>query len=158
MGECFYYLKAYGCKKEEVEKIRNFILEGGEAEVWWQDHRDYERKVDPEKTREVFWKEFDVKFPMVSKYLKFIKKHGGDCDNNLAGLIDFGTDEDVEDYFDFIDDYTDDDGIVYGELRYSANVWHFADWDGFAEFLQKEFGVKEVKWVSEEDMNPFDLL
>jgi len=159
MGSCMYYLKVRDCKQDVVESIREFILEGCEAEIWWQDHRDYERiKDDPEKTRAKFWDQFTIKFPIISKYLKFIGKYGGDCNNALAGCIDFGTDEDVEDHLDFTEGDEDKNGVVHGELRYSAEVWHFADWGGFAEFLENEFGVRDARWISEEDMNPYDLI
>jgi hypothetical protein len=155
MGEAVYYLKANGCTEEIFEKVKLFIREGSHAEQWWQDHRDYERGIGG--TRSDFWIQFDERFPMVSKYLKFIKLHGKDCHNDLAGYLDFGWWEDG-------DDDSDEQNLEYdnevnaGELRYHALVWHFAEWNGFAKFLTKEFGLKNVRWVSDEYSNPFDLM
>jgi hypothetical protein len=86
-----------------------------------------------------------------------MKKFGGDFNNELAGFLNFGCEDDIEN-LEFVEDYTDEDGTVVGELKYSAMVWHFADWDGFAHFLHREFGLKNVRWVSDEDVNPFDAL
>lgn len=157
MGSCVYYLKAYGCKESDVEKIKSLLFELYEAENFWQDSRGiYEES--KKLPQDVFWSEFENKFPNVSKYLKFIKKFGKDSNNALAGYLDFGTDDDIEDSLYITSNYTDKSGVDYGELRYSAEVWHMSDWTGFAKFLKKEFGLKRVNWVSEEDMNPFDLI
>lgn len=153
MGSCVYYLKAYGCKESDVEKIKSILFEFYEAENFWQDSRgiyDGSKKLP----RGVFWNEFEGKFPNVSKYLKFIKRFGKDSNNDLAGFLDFGTDEDIEDNLYL----TSDGGDDRGELRYSAEVWHMSDWTGFTKFLKKEFGLKKVNWISEEDMNPYDLI
>lgn len=154
MGSCVYYLKAYGCKEDDVEKIKSLLLELYEAENFWQDNRGFNDLIKKSLSHKEFWKQFDDKFPYVSKYLKFIKKFGKDYNNALAGFLDFGTDENVEDHLYL----TSDDGDNCGELRYSAEVWHMSDWTGFTKFLKKEFGLKKVNWVSEEDMNPFDLI
>lgn len=153
MGEAVYYLKARNCTPEALENIRTFLLEAAEAEDWWQEHRDMERHNE----RDAFWSEFKQKFPLTSKYLHTVKAYGrdtmlfgGDCDNDLAGYIDFGNDEAIEDDLDFDE--------VDGELRYNAMVWHFAQWDGFAKFLKTEYGLKDVRWISDEYMNPFDVL
>jgi hypothetical protein len=153
MGEAVYYLKANNCTPEVLENIRVFILEGVKAQDWWQEHRDMEIHGERKK----FWSEFEKKFPLISKYLSTFKGYkekdvifGGDCNNGPAGYLDFGDEEDTEHSLEF--DPSD------GELRYNAMVWHFADWNGFAKFLQTEYGLKNVRWVSDEHMNPFDVL
>lgn len=147
MGEATYYMKGYNCNDDATfERIWYFMREGSEAEDWWQDHRHYER----EKRRDRFWEEFDKKFPHVSDYLKFIKKHGGDCSNDLAGYLDFGVWED------------DQDNLKRGdgdEIRYNAYVWHFADWDGLCKYIEKTFGLTNVRWLSDEHTESlYDLL
>jgi len=152
LGEATYYVKAQNCTIEALENIKKFILEVSEAQDWWQDHRDMEVA----GKRSTFWTEFEKKFPLTSKYLKCVKGYGsdtvlfgGDCNNDLAGHLDFGDAGDVENSLELDPD---------GEIRYSAEVWHFAQWDGFAKFLQSEYGLTNVRWISDEYMNPFDLL
>lgn len=150
MGEAVYYLKAENCTEERLEKIKKFILEVSEAQDYWQDNRDMEVA----GKRKEFWSEFGKKFPMTSKYLRQTKNHddkklyGGDCNNDLAGYLDFGDSDDAEYNLKVCD----------GEMLYNACVWHFANWDGFAKFLQSEFGLENVRWISDENMNPFDML
>lgn len=152
MGEAVYYLKANNCTPEAFENITLFLIESAKAEDWWQEHRDMEYHNERDK----FWSEFKEKFPLTSKYLHTVKNYdgvmifGGDCNNGPAGDLGFGDgEEDIENLeFDPSD----------GELRYNALVWHCADWDGFAKFLKTEYGLKNVRWISEEYMNPFDVL
>lgn len=150
MGESIYYLKAENCVPEALEKIRLFIIEASEAQDYWQKHRDMEVA----GKRDEFWKGFKEKFPITSKYLRQTKNYddkklyGGDCNNDLAGYLDFGDKEDMEYNLKVCD----------GEMLYNAYVWHFANWDGFAKFLQSEYGLTNVRWINEEYMNPFDML
>ena len=150
IGEAVYYLKADNCTKEALENIRKFILEACEAQDYWQDNRDMEVA----GKRKEFWSEFKKKFPMTSKYLKQTKSlddkklYGGDCNNDLAGYLDFGDKEDTEYNLELHDEC----------MLYNAMVWHFANWDGFADFLKSEFGLTKVRWISDEYMNPFDVL
>jgi len=150
MGEATYYLKANNCTEEALENIRKFILEACEAQDYWQDNRDMEVA----GKRKEFWSKFGKKFPLTSKYLKQTKSYdnkilyGGDCNNDLAGYLDFGDKEDAEDNLELYDE----------QLLYNAYVWHFANWDGFADFLKSEFGLTKVRWISDEYMNPFDVL
>lgn len=158
IGEAVYYLKADECKgKETFEKIKQFISDGIESEDFWQENRGIYTNSKTPLTSEEFWSQFQAKFPMVSKYLVSMKKFGGDFNNELAGYLNFGSDDDIEN-LEFIDDYTDENDIVVGQIKYFACVWHMADWDGFAHFLHHEFGLKDVRWVSDEDINPFDAL
>jgi len=152
MGEAVYYLKANNCTPEALKNIKLFLLEAAKAEDWWQEHRDME----DHNGRAKFWSAFGKKFPLTSKYLCTVKNYdgeiifGGDCNNGPAGNLGFGNEEDAEDNLEF--DSSD------GELKYNAMVWHFAEWDGFAKFLQTEYGLKNVRWISDECINPFDVL
>jgi hypothetical protein len=158
MGEATYYLKADECRgKETFEKIKQFILEGIASEEFWQKNRGIYKSSETPLTPKQFWSQFQKKFPIVSKYMVSIEKFGGDFNNEPAGYLNFGSDDDIE-HLEFIDDYTDEDGTVVGQIQYSAYVWHFANWKGFAKFLGTEFKLKNVRWVSDEDVNPFDAL
>jgi len=148
MGEAIYYLKADNCTEEALENIKKFIIEASEAQDYWQDNREMEIAGN----RSEFWIGFGEKFPLTSKYLKQTKDgdtmlYGGDCNNDLAGYLDFGDNENA-DNLELCDE----------NLRYHACVWHFANWNGFANFLKSEFGLKKVRWISDEYMNPFDVL
>lgn len=141
MGEATYYLKALfpeDISEELEEQITEFIKEGQTAYEWWQNHR-----MCPEPQR--FWDRFTVKFPVVTEYLGDLV--GGGCNNELSGMLDFGDDNELENIE--INDY---------ELIYSCTCWHFASWDRFATFLQQKFGAETVNWLSEEDIDPFELL
>ena len=157
MGEATYYLKAWfkdqAAAKAALPGIKRLISEGIEAQDWWQQHRGMEREGD----RAQFWEQFEAKFPMTVKYLESFRagrcggKHsllGGDCNNDLAGFLDFGgREDDVENV------------ILEGiELRYSATVWHFAHWDPLVAFLELEFGAEETGWVSDEYLDPYDSI
>lgn len=144
MGEACYYIKGDNCSKEMFEKIKEFFLEGSKAEDWWQKHRGMENF----GKRKEFWEEFEKEFPEVSKFLKFRKLFGKDCNNDLAGEVDFGCEESINENM-----YLSGD-----EFRYSAVVWHCATWDGIEGYLMKKFGLKNVRWISEEDANMFDML
>ena len=150
-----YYLKADECTKYNFYKIERLIQEGSKAEDFWQENRGIYNK--PAMSQTQFWSEFQEKFPMVSKYLMFIKKFGGDTNNELAGYLNFGREDDFENLtFDL--DYTDDNNEEVGQVKYSAYVWHLADWTGFAKFLQEECKVRNARWLSEEDIDPNDVL
>jgi hypothetical protein len=148
MGEATYYMKANECDYAKMTKIQEFFKEGRLTEDWWQGHRGYEDNKSPEMNREAFWKIFTDKFPLVTKYLKFIELYGGDCNNSLAGYLEFGRDWEIDENFELEDN----------ELRYHALVWHFADWDGLMKYLMKEFGVTNARYISDEYYDPFDGL
>jgi hypothetical protein len=133
-------MKANGCNEGKFELIKKFFHEGRKAEDYWQDRRD---------VKTGFWEPFEEKFPLVSKYLKSIGLHGGDHNNSLGGTLDFGSEYDIDENFALSED---------GELWYHATVWHFAEWDGLMRFLESEFGLTNARWVSDEDVNPFDLI
>ena len=147
MGEATYYMKGFNCTEENFEKIKAFILEGTKAEDWWQEYRDCEGR----GKRDEFWKHFDKKFPTIVKYLKSINLHGKDCNNDLAGYLDFGMFDSEEDIYDSV-------SLDGDEFRYHAYVWHFADWNGLAKFIQSEYGLRSIRWISDEYSDPFDSL
>lgn len=155
MGSCMYYLKADECTKYNFYKIEKLIQEGSKAEDFWQENRGIYNK--PAMPREEFWKKFQDNFPMVSEYLTYIKKFGGDSNNELAGYLNFGHEDDFEN-LEFIDEYKDDNNEEVGQIKYSAYVWHLADWTGFMKFLQSKFKVRNARWLSEEDIDPNDVL
>ena len=144
MGSCYYYMKGNNCDESKFKKIVEFLHEGSKSEDWWQDHRDYERA----GKRVEFWNEFKQNFPMVYKYLTMVGLNDKDCDNELAGMIDFGDEEDVDHNVNL-------DG---NEFKYCAYVWHFANWDGLCQFISGEFRMYNVRCVSEEDINPYDCI
>ena len=65
---------------------------------------------------------------------------GGDRSNSLAGELDFGTEEDVEDNLKL-------DGKT---VKYHAYVWHGASWTGYVKYIKAVFGATRAGWVSDE--------
>jgi hypothetical protein len=150
LGEAYYYMKADGCNDEKFEKIKQFFIEGAKSGDFWQENRGifHKKELTPE-TLSGFWVPFEKEFPMVSKYLTSIGLFGKDFNNALAGYLDFGNPEEVEENI-----YLSKDG----ELRYSAFVWHFADWNPLMKFLKTEFGLVNARYVSDEYLDPYDAL
>jgi hypothetical protein len=144
MGEATYYCKANGCTEEKITDIHSFFHEGAKAETYWQKRRDMEYT----GAREKFWDGFKIRFPIVMEYLKFSKLAFGDCNNDLAGKLDFGHDDEIDNSFSLRGD----------TMYYSAYVWHFADWNPLGKFLEHKFGLRNFRWLSDEYINPFDLL
>jgi hypothetical protein len=142
MGEATYYMKArfVVLNEEKKEEIKKFFIEGSRAEDFWQDNRG--------KEPSWFWKEFSEKFPEVTDYLLSQDGIGNDCNNSLAGLLDFGDEDTIDSQMEF-------EGNI---MRYSAYVWHFANWDPLCGFLIKRFGASICDWLSDEYVNYFDLL
>lgn len=157
MGEATYYFKARFKSQADAEaalpRVKRLISEGIEAQDYWQDHRGMER----EGKRAEFWKEFKKKFPVITKYLESYRvgccghEHflvDGDCNNDLAGQLDFGSHQDDA-----------DNAEVHGsEIHYNATVWHFSHWDGFMQFLKSEFGAVKTGWLSDEYVDPSELV
>jgi hypothetical protein len=146
MGEATYYFKADNGNLEKLTRIKAFFSEGMKAENYWQNNRDLETTGH----RLQFWETFVNAFPLVSKYLDSIGLYDRDCNNDLAGHLDFGYDgeHDLENFY----------LTNTGEIGYSATVWHFADWNGLMNFLESEFGLTNTRWISDEYIDPFDLL
>jgi hypothetical protein len=149
MGEATYYLKAYFNSNDDAKRamvqITPLIEQGIEAQDWWQDHRGMDESERPE-----FWKQFSERFPAVTEYLGETRSRnslvGGDCNNELAGELDFGSDSDIESLM-----------LNGSEIWYCGYVWHFADWTRLADAFYRAGAVK-VNWISDENMNPFDTI
>lgn len=139
MGTAVYYMKVKfrdgEAMREKAEAVAAFLDEGKEAKDYWQSCRHWDPKY--------FWPEFREKFPTVYRYLETVGAAEGDCNNGLAGLLEFP--ENVENTPD-------------GEIWLSGEVWHFADWDPLKEFVVLRFGAVEAPWLSDEHISPFDLL
>lgn len=160
MGEAVYYLKANYDKKKEKEiraGVEALIKEGIESENFWQNNRGCSIDTDRKQwSPATFWRNFKKKFPTIYRYLDYcgVRYNGrkikdSNDHNDLAGQIDFGWNWDECKESIVFDD---------GEFRYSALVWHFADWTPFCKFLEDEFGMKNARWISDEYANPFDGL
>ena len=136
MGEATYTLEIRNIKKSDLPKIEAFIKQGRDAENYWQEHREMERSGN----RAAFWSEFKKKFPDIVEYLEPTGLVDGDCNNDLAGQIDF---DDCNGEMNFV---LFDDGV----FQYSAMVWHFSNWDHFLNYLTKKYGGTNGKWWSDE--------
>ena len=143
MGEATYYMKVRNCDEKTYEEIKALFKEGAKASDWWQEHRDVGQRNPAE-----FWNMFVKKFQRVAEYADFHKMLKKDGNNEVAGKLDFGTVEDVEENMGF-------DG---GTLSYYALVWHFADWQLFADFIQHKYPGTKVTWVSDEYLDPFETI
>ena len=120
-----------------MEAINDFIKEGQRAEDWWQENRGSDQGE--------FWPKFKEFFPLVYEMLDDIQLAGKDCNNALAGTIDFGSESEQA-------------GCDAGTLYFDALVWHFADWNILAHFLEKKFGLTNARWLSDEYVDEYDLL
>ena len=82
---------------------------------------------------------------MVADYLS--DKAGGDCDQALLGLLEFGKEDTIE---------IDHDGVFF---KYKAEVWHGADWTPLGEFVKRKFGALGFAWIGDEPgMDLFNIL
>jgi hypothetical protein len=155
MGEATYYCKIFFDSNQSAEqalpKIKAFLKQGVQAADFWHKYRDT-------TNHEKFWQDVDREFPEIGNYLRTAEvtsfhdkkvrpAFGGDHDNDLAGLLDFGDESDI------------DRMSVYGNIiRYSAYVWHFADWDPMLDFIKRRYGAERYTWLSDEYVDYFDLL
>jgi hypothetical protein len=163
MGEATYYLKArypdVPAAETAATQFRVLIREGVRAADFWQAHRG-------DADRAAFWQGFGEQFPLVADYLRLDAEptqgevsiggatpgplFGGDHNNALAGHLDFGNEGD--------EDNVSVDGFGEPVLRYSATVWHFAEWDSLAAWLRRVTGATAVAHLSDEYADPFDEL
>ena len=171
MGEATYYIKAEFSHQEKAQRalklMRKLIKQGIDSADYWQSNRD--------ARKEEFWTEFKAKFPVVYRFLKawdverkakweknvaekgrenvypheYEPSADGDNNNGLAGKLDFGSVEDVENLRL--------DGNV---LKYSSCVWHCASWDGFVKYLLDACGADAAGWLSDEyvDKDYFSMI
>lgn len=141
MGEARYYTKML-VPTEHVDEIIALWKEGHAAYEFWQAHRG-------ESPRQ-FWAAFIPQFPRVWNYLESrVEKaklgiRGNlelDCNNDLAGVLDFG-----EEPFPASRENLDNGKTL---LEYSAIVWHFADWTILQNYLEATYNAAMV-WTSDE--------
>ena len=157
MGEADYYLKAVFPSNESLAtalpEIKKFLLEGIAAHEWWQEHRDLEFK----GARRTFWNHFRAWYPRVYEYLQGSGHADGDCNNELAGVLKFGTVDNLNEFFQ--KHYPDDKPYVTTVhwFLYEANVWHLATWDFFCNHLKRKFGATCARWISSEDIEPYSF-
>jgi hypothetical protein len=139
MGMATYYLKAsFGSESEArlgLKTMRTLLGQGSRAHEFWQENRGSQ----PSE----FWPEFQRKFPAVWGYLDE-KLRGGDCNNALAGELDFGSEEDARENLERR-------GLM---LYYSAYVWHCASWDRLVAYAKSVCGAARAGWISEENVEP----
>ena len=135
MGECNYSIVARfrgRLSDKKKQAIKKFFTEGIQAEEYWQKNRG--------ETPDKFWPGF--RFPVVSEYLRTcaqINVISGDCNNSLAGLLDFGSEEDLEHL-----------SLEGKQLAYEPLVWHMANWGPLADFMKLKFGAETV-WIGSEE-------
>lgn len=145
MGEATYYMKIrYDSPEKDAEnheKVKAFCLEGTRAEEWWQNHRSL--------STQNFWPTFKNMFPNVYQMLEDSGHAEGDCNNALAGVIDFCTTEEEEWTLP---------SLHGSEIRWQATVWHFADWGHQAGYFTTHCGADSAEWISDEYMDPFDCI
>ena len=155
MGEARYYTKIFFDTPQDaqkaVPKIQKFFKQGFKAYDFWQKRQETEN-------RDKLWNQIDKKFPEVGNYLRTVQyknfntgefeiAYGNDPDNALAGLLDFGDKNEIELM-----------RVVDNAIWYSAYVWHFADWNPILNFIRKRYGALRTEWLSDEYIDPFDLL
>ena len=128
--------------EQALSAFRSFLLQAIESNLWWRAHRDLEGRGQ----RTEFWQQFQTRFPDVFAYLGSMT--GGDCDQALLGLLEFGSEQTNELY-------------VEGPLLFfkAAGLWQCADWDLLAAFLKSRFGAEGVAWIGDDPgFDYFDLL
>lgn len=141
MGEAIYTLTAKfeseKAAKDAQPKVKAFLTEVDNAYSFWQKNRG--ERMD-------FWTPFKAQFPMVYKFLAGQTENGrrlevdNDYSNALSGRMSLvGSIEDIGSV------------AVHGKiLTYSSEVWHFANWRHFDEFMKTEFGALDAVSVSDE--------
>jgi hypothetical protein len=159
MGEAYYYGKIVFNSAQEAEAafedFKALCLEVCKSGDFWQENRGPKiglssTSTQKELTQEEFWTEFEKQFPKTADYLKSMEADrfgnpgpifGGDRNNALAGLLEpIGHEDDVENIH-----------LNMNEIRWSAEVWHFANWDPFCRYVEKKFaGVQQANWLSDE--------
>ena len=140
MGMANYYLKARFSSARAARTARRrfekFLDQARQAEEWWQ--ADQQRKPTP-----AFWRSLKRKFPLVFESLG--TKAGGD-NRFLSYVLNFSDPDEPSPH-------------VAGDfLLFAAYVWHFADWDLLADYLRNKLGALGVAWISEESLDPFEVL
>jgi len=149
MGECRYYMKvkwAVPITLTTAKRIRDFLVDVAKAEWWWQEHRE---KLAPAE----FWPRFRKAHPEAARYLQLqgIDTKAGDCNNDLCGKLEVGYTSSVK------EDVKEINGGLE-LLEYSAEVYDAADWTDLCEWFMREYGACSAAWVSENNVDPFEML
>src|SRR5574343_754026 len=126
MGEAYYYAKIGFRTHEEAELALPKFHEFIQQNMEVHNQGD-----DPENCSD-----FAEKYPLIAKFFE-------QCGCNETQ--------------DIGDQRRGDNGnVVENEIWYSAEVWHFADWQQTFLFIAKELGAIKLGWISEEDVSLFD--
>ena len=130
MGEATYYLKAYCDSDEHAEMVAEELkLLFAELDQVYSFRLD---EINPVSD------EFRKQYPHAADFLTSVNI------STMYRLPDVG----------FAEGTLDVGGSV---LYYYSLVGHLNDWEPLAEYMQKKWGCK-VNWLSDEYINPFDLL
>lgn len=141
MGSAYYYMKVKfpsgSAALKAKPKIDKFFTEVSEAYDYWQDNRHGDPKP--------FWAGMKKKYPQTYDYLSNMGLVGKDINNGLAGLLSFGKEADKL-------------RVRGDEVWYMEDTWHFADWGPLRDYLMLRFKASDAKWISDEYIEPFDLI
>jgi hypothetical protein len=155
MGECNYFFKAMFATADEAvaaeRKLRIFLTQTKKAEKFYHYHNELpacQRK--KELFVAEFWAEFGRQFPLVTDYIKFVGKWGGEL-HDLSGLLDLGDPEEIG--LD-IRTGTHDRAPLNILGHYGIGVWHFADWEPFTKYFIEKFKPLKAVWGNEEEDCP----
>jgi hypothetical protein len=130
MAEATYYLKAYCDSDEQAEAVAEDL----KALFSELDQVYAFRLQDINPASEDFAKQY----PLVAEFLKAVDIR------TMHRLPDVG----------FTEGNLDTGGSI---LYYYSIVGHLNDWSPITDFMQKKWGCK-ASWISDEYINPFDLL
>ncbi len=146
MGEATYYAKVYFESNDKavssLPKVQAFLMECVNASEWLaQNHI-------PTDTKPFDLEGFAKIYPLANEFIRFVEEEKG-----RSGATRIGPLEDVGDLHEI-----DSMGVAERCIYYCATVWHFADWDPLMDFIVQKFGAVNGSWLSDEYMDPFDLL
>lgn len=140
--ECEYRIRAKwpaNLCTEVKEKVAALFRENTQTYDLWQTLRENTNL----QMRAEFWSSLEKNFPSSAEFCKVNGFFGGPTEK-LCGNFDFGQSNitDVDDLFGNtpILDYK------------AASVWHMADWDALAKYLES-LGATKVIWDSEENQD-----
>lgn len=145
MSEAFYYMKAIfpqPLNKKEKEDITSFFTEMCDAADHWHKHREF-------SDEEVFWNDFQTRFPVVSQYISSIKSltrpYNG---NSFTGVLMHRTDEDI----------TDRIFLEGSEFYLSSEQSSFFSPDHIGNFLKSHFGAVIFRWGDDIEIDYHGIL
>lgn len=132
MGEAVYYGKitfnGITEAQEAMEPFKALLLDIYNASEFWQKNRGSFTPAD--LSQDEFWIKLEEYHPLAAKYLKTMPSiWGHDRNNPLAGLLDvLGHPDDLSEVH-----------LYDNEIRWSSEVWHFADWGPFINYVVDTF-------------------